>query len=337
MKILVTGSNGFVGSHLCRFLVEKGENVHAMVRDDSDLTLMKDLNPGLEGITLEYGDILEIDTLKEVFKDKDAIISLAGMIRGISEEDFDETNVDGNVNVCNAVLEVNPNVKKLVLTSSAAAAGPSTAGEQTCEDDPYVDLKDDLYGMSKRKMEQAVKPFFEKIPTLCIVRPPIVLGPGDMPSLDLYKLPKNGFKLVVGRDPHYYSIVAVQDLCSGIYEMVKNPKANGELFYFATGDPIEWGELQEIIGREVFGREKRLRNVAMPSKLAIAVGSINSFFGRIRKKAPFLSKTKMVEGAATGWACTSNKAEEVLGWKCDYTIERLVKEAGDWYKEHGYL
>ena len=336
MKILVTGANGFVGSHLCKYLVDRDEDVYAMVRETSDLTLLKDLNPDLNGINLVYGDILQIETLKELFKGKDAIISLAGMIRGVSMEDFDETNVDGNVNVCEATLAVNPEVERLVLTSSAAAAGPSDGASGTCEDDDYEILDGDLYGGSKRKMEQAVSPYFKKIPGLCIVRPPVVLGPGDMPSLDLYSLPKMGFKLVVGKDPHYYSIVAVQDLCSGIYEMVKNPKAKGETFYFATGDPIEWGELQDVIGRVVFDREKRLRNLRIPGKLAVAVGGINSFFGRLRKKAPFLSKTKMIEGCCS-WACSDEKAKELLGWKSSYTIEKLVKEAGEWYKEHGYL
>ncbi|MBD3350763.1 MAG: NAD-dependent epimerase/dehydratase family protein [Candidatus Lokiarchaeota archaeon] len=337
MKILVTGANGFIGSHLCKLLLEKGEEVFAMVRKTSDLTLMKDLNPGLDGIELVYGDTRYIDTLKDNFVGKDAIISLAGSIKGFNQADYDQHNVDGNINVCEAVIEVNPNIKRLILTSSAAAAGPSKTGEQLTEEEPYRILDGDQYGASKRRMEQEIKPYFNKIKTLCIVRPPVVLGPGDMPSLDLYKIPKKGRKLIVGKEPHYYSIAAVQDICSGIYQMVLNEQANGEVFYFTTGEPIEWGELQEVIGRVVFDRNEPLKTIAIPPKLAIFAGALMSFFGRIIRKPPFLSKTKMTEGAASGWSVSRKKAEELLNWTPSYTIESLVKESGEWYKAHGFL
>ena len=125
------------------------------------------------------------------------------------------------------------------------------------------------------------------------MRPPIILGPGDQSSLDLYKLPKKGFKLVVGRKPRYYSIVSVSDMCRGVGLMVDNDSSNGEIFYFTTGDPIEWGDLQDVIATEAFNREKRLRNLAMPPRLAIALGGMLSFFGKLRgRKSSFVFEKK---------------------------------------------
>ncbi|MFX0101537.1 MAG: NAD-dependent epimerase/dehydratase family protein [Candidatus Hodarchaeota archaeon] len=336
MEIIVTGANGFIGSHLCKFLVEKGENVHAMVRETSDLTLLKDLNPNLKGINIVYGDITDIDSLKQNFKEKDVIINLAGIIKGLKQEDFDRVNVQGYINVCEALLEVNPDVKRVVMASSMAGAGPSPPGKVLTEDDPPTELKGDLYGLSKQRMEREIKPYMGKLP-ISIVRPPMVFGPGDVPSLDMYKQPKNGRKVVVGKEPKFYSLVAVSDLCEGIYAMITNPKAVGEIFYFTTGDPVEWGELQEIIGKVAFNRQKPLKTVRFSPKLAIGVGSLLEFFGKIMGKVPFLNKTKMIEGSASGWAFSSKKAESMLGWKPKHTMESWIKEAVDWYQEHGWL
>lgn len=337
MKVLVTGANGFVGCHMCKLLVEKGEDVFALVRKTSDLTLLKNLNPELKGITLVYGDTLDIESLKSAFKDKDVIISLAGAIKGYNQESFDKINVQGNVNVCEAVLAVNPNIKRLILTSSIAAHGPSPYNCPHTEDKPCNALKGDMYGISKYKMEEAIKLYWDKIPTMCLIRPPAVIGPGDLPSLNWWKEVKTGLMLIPGKKPHYYSIVYVEDLCRGIYLMATNDKANGQIFYFTSGEPVEYKELHQIIGKVTFNRKKPVKALTLPSRMVIAVGSMFTFFGKITKKPPFLSKAKMIEGAQTGWVACCDKAKTLLGYQPLETLESAIKKTGDWYISHGML
>ena len=57
MKAIITGTNGFIGCHMAKFLVNQGVEVNAMVEQTGNLTLLKDLNPGLEGISLLYADV----------------------------------------------------------------------------------------------------------------------------------------------------------------------------------------------------------------------------------------------------------------------------------------
>nr|MDO8110322.1 SDR family NAD(P)-dependent oxidoreductase [Candidatus Sigynarchaeota archaeon] len=102
MKAIVTGANGFIGSHLCKLLLGKGIDVYALVRKTSDLSLLKDLVPDLKGITFVYGDITDIDSLKKAFVGMDVVFNLAGIIRGLKQETFDRVNVDGYKNVCEA-------------------------------------------------------------------------------------------------------------------------------------------------------------------------------------------------------------------------------------------
>jgi nucleoside-diphosphate-sugar epimerase len=336
MKALVTGASGFIGSHLCKYLVSQSIEVHALVRLTSDLSLLKTLIPELKGITLEYGDITNIGSLKDVCTNKDVIFNVAGIIKGLKQEVYDRVNVDGYKNVCDAILDVNPDVQRVIMFSSQAAAGPSKPGQILTEDDEPVPLEHDLYGISKYRMELAMNPYMDKLP-MAIVRPPSVFGPGDVASFDLFKAVKGGTKAVIGKGPMPYSIVDVTDICEGIYLMATKPEAIGNIFYFTTGEPIDWGELQDIIGRTCYGKKKPLRTLRMTPRSALFVAGLLEFFAKFTGKTPFLNKSKMIEGSATGWAVSSDKAKSLLGWQPRHTIESTMQEAATWYEEHGWL
>lgn len=336
MKAIVTGANGFIGSHLCKYLLEQGVNVHALVRKTSDLSLLNDLIPDLKDITLEYGDITSIDSLKDAFADKDVVFNIAGVIKGLKQEIYDRVNVDGYKNVCDCLLDVNPNVQRVIIFSSQAAAGPSKPGQIMTEEDKPVPLGRDMYGLSKFRMEQAIKPYMDKLP-ISIVRPPSVFGPGDIVTFDLFNAAKVGLKAVIGKRSMPYSIVDVTDLCEGIYLMAIKPEAVGNVFYFTTGEPTDWNALPDLIGKICFGKKRPLRTLLLTPKSALFVASFLEFLAKFTRKTPFLNKSKMIEGSAAGWAVSSDKAKNLLGWQPHHTIESSMQEAATWYKEHGWL
>jgi nucleoside-diphosphate-sugar epimerase len=335
LKALVTGANGFVGAHLCRFLAEKGVSVYAMVRKTSKMDLFNDLNPIPTKITIVYGDITDMESLKTHCRDKDVIFNLAGVIMGFRQADYDRVNVQGYINVCEAVLEVNPTIKRVIMTSSVAAGGPTRIDQPFCEEDTLNPLVDDCYGQSKCRMESAIAPYRTKLP-LVIVRPPSVFGPGDIPSFDLYKLAKKGRKFVLGKNPKYHSIVSVEDLCQGLNLCAEHPKAVGETFYFTSEEKIEWGEISAIIGEVLFNKDKqKMKFLNIPPKLGLFGAQMLETLGKIRNKPPFLTKGKILEGIAPAWVVSRKKAETLLGWKPEDDIVSTVKRAGEWYKVHG--
>ncbi|MHA1339811.1 MAG: NAD-dependent epimerase/dehydratase family protein [Promethearchaeota archaeon] len=348
---LVTGANGFVGAYLCKNLVEHGINVYAMVRRTSNLSLLRELIPSdkfednsnigsIKSGTLKivYGDILDLESLRRNIKGMQYIFNIAGVVKGLRQEDFDRVNVWGALNIIKVILEDKngESIKKVVFISSSAAAGPSAADKALTEEDEPHPIKGDFYGQSKWRMENEVLKYKDKIP-LVIVRPPTVLGGGDSVSLDLFKMVKKGLKLVVGRKPKYYSIVDIRDLADALYKIILTDFESGEIFYIVSEESIEWGELQDIIAREVFNRNKKLRKIIVPPRIGLFLGSILSFFGRIFNKVPFLSKSKMLEAVAPSWINSSEKAERILDWKPKYSIEQIVKDAGQWYLEHNML
>ncbi|NMC05162.1 MAG: NAD-dependent epimerase/dehydratase family protein [Candidatus Lokiarchaeota archaeon] len=336
MKAAVTGANGFIGSYLCRHLVANGIDVHAVVRKTSDLSLLKDLVPDLEGITLEHGDVTDIESLKRIFVGMDVVINTAAVLKGFKQEDYDRVNVDGYKNVCDALLEVNPGLQRVIMFSSIAAAGPSSNGILLTEDDPPRPVVNDFYGTSKYTMEQAIKPYMDKLP-ISIVRPPSVFGGGDVVSFDLFKAVKMGIGIIVGKEIKPYSVVDVRDLVDGVYRMIIRPEARGQLFYFGTGDPIDWGALQDFMARTVFNRKKKIHKLALSAKGALRFASMLEFFGKITGTPPFLNKSKMIEAGQGGWAISYEKAKKMLGWEPRQTIESMLKDAAKWYVDHGWL
>lgn len=302
-----------------------------MVRKTSDLTLLKTFIPGLDGINLVYGDLTNIESLRKNFISKHIVFNIAGVNTGPTQLAYDSVNVTGNKNVCDALLDVNPNVKRVIIISSLACAGPSTLCKPKTEDMPPVYLEGDRYGYSKWKMEKIIKPYMSKLP-IVIVRPPIVLGPGDSASLGLFKLPNLRIKLVLGGEMRYYSIIDVGDLCEGIYQSAVHPKASGEIFYFTAGDPVDLGTLQEIIRVKVFGKKcNSLLTVSVPPGFMLLAGSFLEIIGKLKKTTPFFNRSKMVEVKASGWTCSSEKAQKLIGWKSKHSVETTVERAGKWY------
>jgi len=299
----------------------------------SDLSLLKDLIPDLKGITLEYGDITSIDSLRKAFADKDVVFNLAGIIKGLKQEIFDRVNVDGYKNVCEALLEVNPGIQHLIMFSSITAAGPSTLERPLTEDDEPHPLPKDMYGISKAKMEKAIKPYMDRLP-ITIVRPPMVFGAGDVPSLDLFKTVKTGIKALTTKETQLYSVTDVTDLCEGVYLMGIRPESVGQVFYLTTGDPIDWGELQELLAKTCFHRTKPLRIFMVSKNFAMFIAGLLEFFAKFTRKVPFLNKMKFTEGYVDGWAATSDKAKKLLGWQPRHTIESTLQDAFSWYKKH---
>ena len=123
MATLVTGATGFIGSHIVKKLVDRGENVKILLRQTSKTSNIDDLE-----VERVYGDVLDVDSLKDAFKDCDTLYHTAGFVsfRKSDREKMERINVQGTKNVLNAALEAG--VKKAVYTSSVAAIGVDPSG-----------------------------------------------------------------------------------------------------------------------------------------------------------------------------------------------------------------
>lgn len=132
---LLTGATGFIGSHLARALVDRGDHVRITVRDASDTRQLAGLQ--LEAVDC---DVLDPRAVRKALKGVDRVFHAAGMtsVRPADADRLFEVNVGGTTVVMEECLRAG--VDRVVLTSSAAAFGPAprggTADESSCSPPP---------------------------------------------------------------------------------------------------------------------------------------------------------------------------------------------------------
>jgi dihydroflavonol-4-reductase len=323
---VVTGANGFVGSHLAHRLSEVGAKTRALVRPSSDLTLLNG-----SSVELLYGDLSKRAALEAAFDGADYIFHVAGVIKALSDETYEQVNGAGCENVCAAAEAAAPGLKRLVNVSSIAAAGPTLPGRPLSETDPERPVS--VYGRSKLEGERCVKRYAERLPTT-IVRPPIIYGPGDSALLELFRALDRHVKGVITGGPRVYSYVYVRDLVEGMLVAGAHDNGLDQTFFLTSPEVMSYEQFQEEI-LDVLGTWAIA--VPVPSFLMPLVGRLADRLARRRGKPGLLSSQKIAEALPTAWLCSGDKAQELLGFEPQTRIPEGLRIQADWYREHGWL
>jgi len=180
VKVLVTGSSGFVGSNLCRALIAQGHQVRAFHRPTSMLRL-------LDGLPVEHviGDLTQPEGLPSAMEGVDAVFHAAAWMGGHDQPGRQyAVTVEGTRSVLQAARKAG--VARVVHTSSVAALGiprngpdPSSA---LMNENHAWNYRPDYYpyGYAKYLAEQEVQKFVASGLDVVIVNPTLVFGPGDL-------------------------------------------------------------------------------------------------------------------------------------------------------------
>ena len=326
MRALVTGGQGFVGSHLCARLVAQGHRVRVLARPSSDLR-------NLDGIDVEVvrGDVTEPSSLPSAVAGSDVIFHVAGALKGLRERDLFRVNADGTRNLLAAAASAEPRPSRFVYVSSLAAAGPSSGGRAPrTEEMPPRPLT--WYGSSKLAGEDAVRSVAGVDWT--IVRPPIVFGPRERDVLGYFRFARRGFLPVVGFSDRYYSLVYVENLADGLLRAAEAPAAVGQVYFLSGPEVVSWVELGQLIASAlgVAGRPLRL-----PEFAAATAGRIADLFARARGRPDIFSSQKVIEMLAPAWVCSADKAARDFAWRASTPLSDALATTARWYREHGWL
>lgn len=179
MKVLVTGSTGFIGSHLCRGLVERGHSVRAFHRPTSKLRL-------LDGLDVEHalGDLTQPETLSTAMEGIEAVFHAAAWMGGPEQGGRQyAVTVEGTRSLLQAALH--GGVRRVVHTSSVAALGiPDAYGDPSAllDERHTWNYRPDLYpyGYAKYLAELEVQKAVALGLDAVIVNPSLVFGAGDL-------------------------------------------------------------------------------------------------------------------------------------------------------------
>jgi dihydroflavonol-4-reductase len=325
MRAFVTGGTGFVGSHLVEELQRRGyDEIRALVRSD-----LKWLN-GL-GVVPIRGDLFDEDALREGVRGVDAVFHVAGLTRAPTQETLDRANVTGTLNLLHAVREAAPGVRRVLVTSSLAACGPSLDRPLT-EADPLRPIT--RYGRSKEAMEAAIQEGFRDLP-VTIVRPPAVYGPREADIFTIIKAAdrQRVFPIVGdGREPQL-SLVHALDLVRGMADAVEVEAAAGETYFLGSEAFYSWNEVRDAV---LAALAKPVVKVNVPVPLVGAVGALVEGAGRLIKRYPPLNRDKAREAKAS-WLCSVAKARREIGYRQTVELEEGMAETVAWYRAQGWL
>lgn len=171
---LVTGASGFLGRHLVRELLARGDRVRALVRSHPAPSLPA-------AVDLHHGDVLLEETLPPALEGVDGVFHLAGRVmREGSRDAVFALHVDGTANVLRAMQQTG--VGRVVLASSSGTVAVSREAQLFHDDAPYATelVRDWAYYASKIEQETLALRMAARLGLeLVTLRPSLLLGPED--------------------------------------------------------------------------------------------------------------------------------------------------------------
>ena len=271
-KILVTGADGFIGSHLVESLVRQGYNVKAFVLYNSfnSWGWLDNCVADVKGqFEVFAGDIRDPHGVKEAMKDCDAVLHLAALIAipysYHSPDTYVDTNIKGTLNVLQAARELG--IRKVIHTSTSEVYGTARFVPIT-EEHPLQGQSP--YSATKIAADQLAYSFHTSfgLPVV-IVRPFNTYGPRQsaravIPTI-ITQIANGHKKIKLGAISPTRDFNYVQDTVSGFIAALKSDNGSGEVINIGSNFEVSVGDTAKCIAEimnvdiEILTDEERLR------------------------------------------------------------------------------
>jgi len=314
--ILITGINGFIGSHLARLLLQKGHKVAGLIRKTGNLSNLCDIKSMIE---LIEGNILDKASLERAFKDINVCFHLAALVKygNFSPNEYFANNLQGTINVCEAAL--NARVERFIYTSSCETLRPSPkrvgVGGFINESmqNFYTSMIGD-YGRSKFLAEEHVKSQVSLGLNAIILNPTAVYGPGDINITSPKKLL---LSYLEGKIPVYFetgfNAVDVRDVAKALVLAFEKGHIGERYVVGSTNTYLTdfFGILKNASGKKPF-------SLRVPYRLLSTLATI----------APISKDSKqMVRASRYPFFFDSHKLKKELGWSPQFDLKSTIKDA----------
>ena len=314
-KVLVTGADGFIGSHLVEKLVREGYSVKAFVYynsfnswgwlDDID----KEVQDQIEVVT---GDVRDYHCLKHAAQTCDVIMHLAALIAipysYYSPQSYIDTNVTGTLNVVQAAQELE--IEKVITTSTSEVYGTAQFVPIT-EEHPLVGQSPS--SASKIAADQIAYSYYCSFKTpVTIVRPFNTYGPRQsaravIPTI-ITQIANGYEKIELGALTPTRDFNFVEDTVDGFISVLKSDKGAGEVINIGSNYEVSIGDTAETIARLM---QKDVNIILDPKRMRPKNSEVERLYS------------------------SNSKAKEVLNWSPRYPgregLEKGLKKTIDWF------
>lgn len=327
--VLLTGANGFLGSYVLYYLLEKGYDVTAMKHKGSkieDSLYIMDNLPKLQiqDFTINWieGDIMDMDFLEDAMRGKDWVIHTAAKIsfNPKHRKEVLRTNVEGTANVVNACLSVG--VKRLGYVSSIAAVA-RVSGKKVSEKDTVTEFDfSSTYSQSKYMAEMEVWRGVAEGLDAVLVNPGIILGWGNFlrgspelfnnvaKGLSFYPMGSNGF-------------VDARDVANGLLTLMEKDRVNER--FILVSENLSYKDLLGMMAKEL---GVRVPSIHTPYAVGYILYLWFSLTSKLTGKTPLITKELAIT-ASKKYEYDNGKAFEAgVSFR---TLEETVKEVAKKY------
>ena len=313
--VLVTGADGFIGSHLVEMLITNGYNVKALAQYNSSNNWgwLEEINC-IDQIKILTGDIRDPHYCKSIMKDVDIVFHLASLIAipysYVAPDSYVDTNIKGTLNICQAAKE-NGNIR-VIHTSTSEVYGTA---QYVPIDEKHPLQPQSPYSASKIAADAMAMSFFHafELP-VTIVRPFNTYGPRQSARAVIPTIITqiaNGMKeiklgdLSPTRDFNY-----VEDTCRGFLAVLEHNRTIGET--------INIGSNQEISIKDTLNLIKELMD------------SDVNFVEEKQRLRPEKSEVFRL------W-CDNTKIEKLTGFKPQISVREGLQKTIDWITQPDHL
>ncbi|GAB4208488.1 MAG: NAD-dependent epimerase/dehydratase family protein [Coleofasciculaceae cyanobacterium] len=314
MKAIVTGANGFTGSHLVKALEQRGDAVVGLVRKSSNLKRLSGCN-----LELVYGDITDRDILKRAMNGVDWVFHTAAYVELglVDAAAMERVNVEGTRTVMEVAQATG--VKKVVYCSTIGVFG-DTQGRVV--DETFQREQADFssaYDRTKYDAQQIVDRFAARGLPVVSILPSGIFGADD-PHFGpvIQQFLKGKLKLWAGGE-RITGIVHVDDLVAAMILAAEQGKP-GEHYIISAGD---------LTTREMFAILSQETGIPVPNEapkpLVRLAGNLLDPIGRLFKWQPPLSRERVHYVYDRCVRVDATKARTELGWQ-PRSVSQTLKE-----------
>lgn len=311
-RVLVTGAGGFVGSHLSERLAALGAQTRALVHYRSNGSWgWLDSSSFQDKIEVIAGDVRDRERVAEAMHGREVVFHLAALV-GIpysyhAPTSYIRTNIEGTVNVFQAAREVG--VERIVHTSTSEVYG--TARYIPIDEDHCLQGQSP-YSASKIAADKMAEAFYASFGLpVTTIRPFNIYGPRQstravIPTIITQAL--TGPTVQLGNLEPTRDFNYVLDTVEGFLRIAECPGAVGRVFNIGSGREISVGELAALI-LDLVGRQD----------VPIVCDET-----RIRPD----------NGEVERLLADNRKAQDILGWRSQYTLEEGLVHTIEWIREN---
>ncbi|MHB2155794.1 NAD-dependent 4,6-dehydratase LegB [Calditrichota bacterium GD2] len=307
--VLVTGADGFIGSHLTELLLSKGCRVRALSYYNSfNYWGWLEEIPQSKSLQVISGDIRDPHFVDELVKGVDVVFHLAALIAipfsYRAPDSYIDTNIKGTLNVCQAALR--HQVQKVIHTSTSEVYGTA---QYVPIDEKHPLQPQSPYSASKIGADSIAMSFYYSFQLpLTIARPFNTYGPRQsaravIPTI-ITQLAAGAKEIKLGDLRPTRDFNFVKDTCKGMILLAEGENTDGEVFNIGSDAEISIGELAHKI-MDLMG----------------AKANIVSETQRLRPKDSEVLRLR----------CNNQKIRQTVGFKPDFTLDEGLKITIDWF------